>query len=264
MSKRSAGIIQLVPLLVIAFVAVSVLTLSLKSKSPKTNDQAVLSESESGGGGSHGSDSSGSSGSGSSGSSSSGSSGSSSGGSSSSGTSISVSATIKPRETEKPEIENEAEDEIPEFEDETEFEVHEGTETAKIKLGKRNNRFAFFEDRFGAESEFPVSVNKTTRELTITTPQGTKVVAILPDAAVENMLGQNVIDRVLGANGQLVEVKIDANGNMFYEVSGIKDEKLLGLFVVAIPKTVDISTQTGNVTNVSQSFFSQLLDSLSF
>lgn len=256
MSKRSAGFVHLIPLLIVAFVAISVLALSLKPNTQKANNKAVLSESESGGGG-HGSDSSGSSGSDSSGSGGSGSSESSntSGTDSKSGSSVS----IKPGETE-----NEQEHATPEIENEVELEVAEGTESARVKIGKREDKFTFFERRFGAESEFPVSVDKTTRELTITTPQGTRVVAVLPDTAVGSVIDQNVIDRVLGVNGQLVEVKIDAGGNMFYEISGVRDEKFFGIFNVAVPKTVDISTQTGDITKINQDPLSQLLDTLSF
>ncbi len=258
MSRKSAGFIHLIPLLIITFVAISVLALSLEPRPKKNISTAVLSESESGGG--RGSDSSGSSGSGSSGS---GSSDSSSG----LGGTLEIRKIETPEPKETPEIKDQNEDEDEqelELEDETEFEVHEGTEAARVKIGKRENKFVFFEQRFGAESEFPVSVNKATRELTIQTPQGTRVVAILPDTAVENMLGQNVIDKVLGTGGRIVEVKIDANGNVFYEISGAKNEKFLGVFNVLVPKTLDVSGQTGNLTKVNQDPLSQLLDALSF
>lgn len=261
MLKKTAGIIQIIPLLLVAFLAVSVLAITFNHKPKGTGEtKAVLSESESSGGG-HGGDSSGSTGS-----------TSSSGGSNTSGTVKAESqSTPKPERTAEA-VENEHALETPEpvetpeaeIENETEVEVKEGTESSKVKIGQINGMFTFREQKFGAESQFPVSVNKTTKELTITTPNGAKVVAVLPDAAVENMLGQNVIDRILGANGQLVQVKVDANGNLFYEISGVKDEKLLGLFSVAIPKTLSVSTQTGDLTSINQDTLSKLLDALSF
>lgn len=258
----SSGLIQTLPLLVVALLIIMG-SLALNSGRGRGNPpRGVLSESESGGG------SSGKSGSGES--NTSGSTSGTSGGSSgetktgSSGSSTSPSATPK---VEIRKVETEVENETPEpqeFENETEFEVAEGTEEAKIKIASREGRFRFFERRFGAETEFPVSVNKTTHELTITTPAGVRTVAILPDSAVENMLAENVIDRVLGVNGQIVEVKVGPDGTLIYEIQGAKDEKFLGLLGVAIPRTLEVSTQNGQLLTVNQSLIDRFLDLISF
>ncbi len=276
MYKKSAGFVQIIPLLVIAIIGVSVLALSAEKLQKMNGGGAVLSESESEG--KHGGDSSGSSGSDSSGSKSSGSdsSGSSSSGSSGSVTQVKASVEIKkvktpePKETPETEIkdqneQNENEQEL-ELENETEFEVREGTGEAKvkIKLGKKEDKNVVTGSKFEAQSEFPFSVDKKTNELTVTTPNGIKTVAVLPDSAVQNMLRGNVINKILNANGQNVQIKIDANGNVFYEISGTKAEKFLGVFNVEVPKTLDVSTQTGDLTNVNQTLISQILDTFSF
>ncbi len=257
-ARRSIfGSLQLFYVLIAFFLVAA--TFVVASGGIHKSDTAVLSESESGGssGSSHGGDSN-----------TSGSSGSTSGTSGETRTESpkptgTTTLQIRARETAEPEVENEQEVEIPELEDENEFEVEEGTETAKIRLGKREDKFIFFEQRFGAESSFPVSVNRTTRELTINTPAGIRTVAILPDSAVENMIAAGVIDRVVGANGQIVQIKVGEDGNIEYEIIGARDARLLGLFNVAIPRTVNVSAQTGNLVGVNESFFSQLLDVLS-
>lgn len=250
-------------LLVAVFFITSIFAVS-SSKSISNKNKTVLSDTgESGGGGG---DRGGSSG-GDRGSNTSGSSG---GGSTTetktgSGGSTNISPSSTPKVERK--VENETETpkpEIPELENETELEVAEGTEAAKVKIASREGKFIFFEQKFGGESEFPVSINKTTRELTITTPAGVRTVTVLPDTAVENMLAQNEIDRVIGINGQIVEVKVGPDGNLIYEIKGAKNEKFLGLINVSIPKTLDVSTQNGQLLGVSQSPIDRFLELISF
>jgi len=275
MNKRSPGFIQIIPLLAVVFVAVSVLAISLEPKPQKSVGTAILSESESGGGEDDREESGGESGRG--GSESSNDSGSevkpgqTSPSPSFSGKDTRKTSTrvFKPAETEEPEFETEDEDEDEalelelELEDESEVEVHEGTETAKLRIGKRKAKFAVLDQKFGAESEFPLSVDKVTNELIITTPQGIRVVAILPDTAVENMLRQKLIDQIQGGNTQGVEIKIDKNGNVFYEVSGQRHKKLFGIFGIEVPKTLEVSAQTGDVIKTDQTPLSLFLDALS-
>src|SRR5689334_19454857 len=57
-----------------------------------------------------------------------------------------------------------------------------------FKIASDSGQTAIVEKSVGALSAFPLSVNKTTNELTVTTPAGTKVVTILPEQAVNSML----------------------------------------------------------------------------
>ena len=93
--------------------------------------------------------------------------------------------TLEPAETPEPE----------EFEEEEEVEVREGTNKSKIKIRSGKNKFEFQQEgaKFSVESDFPLSVNPATRELTITTPACAKVVAILPQQAIDNMLTAGIV-----------------------------------------------------------------------
>ncbi|MBI4062352.1 hypothetical protein HY410_00360 [Candidatus Gottesmanbacteria bacterium] len=54
-----------------------------------------------------------------------------------------------------------------------------------------------------AQTHFPLMVNLETNELMVTTPKGTKIVTVLPDKAVQNMLAANVLDQLGGKGGLL-------------------------------------------------------------
>ena len=154
------------------------------------------------------------------------------------------------------EVEDEVEDEI---EDEEELEVESGTEAAKIKIKvkKVNNRFVFMTREIEAETDFPLSVNPQTNELVVTTPAGEKVVTILPDQAVSNMLANNVFDREQNVN------VLFENGTVIYRILGNKDEKLFGIFKVVVPTTAVVSANTGQLVTQEQPFLFRFVDLLS-
>ncbi len=158
--------------------------------------------------------------------------------------------TVEPEETPEPE----------EFENEQEVEVKEGNIKSKIKIRSGKNKFEFQQEgaKFSVESDFPLSVNPTTRELMVTTPAGSRVVAILPEQAINNMLAAGIVTSTSG-----VDLKTESDGSLSYNIDGIKSEKLLGVFDVAVPKNLIVSAQTGQVLTVNQSIFSKIIDFLS-
>lgn len=160
-----------------------------------------------------------------------------------------------PEATEKPEP-----TETPEFQSETETSVKEGTTVSKIKIRSGINKFEFQQEgaKFSVQSSFPLSVNPVTRELTVTTPAGSRVVAVLPQQAVDNMLSVGLVSTTSAIN-----LKTEDNGSLSYTIDGTKNEKILGVFDVAIPKNLIVSAQTGEVLVVNQSVFSRILDFLS-
>lgn len=158
--------------------------------------------------------------------------------------------TAEPEETPEPE----------EFEDEQEVEVKKGTNKSKIKIRSGKNKFEFQQEgaSFSVKSNFPLSVNPVTRQLTVITPAGTKIVAVLPQQAIDNMLADGIVTTTTE-----VDLKTESDGSVSYNINGTKNEKLLGVFDVAVPKNLIVSAQTGQVLTVNQSTFSKILDFLS-
>jgi len=158
------------------------------------------------------------------------------------------------------ELEDEVEDED-ELEEEEELEVESGTEAArikvKIKVKRVNNRFVIREREIEAETNFPLSVNPETRELTVTTPAGERVVTILPEQAVSNMLANNVFDRQENVN------IVFEDETVIYRISGARDERLFGLFRIVLPTTAVVSADTGQLIAQEQPFLFRFLDLLS-
>ena len=155
----------------------------------------------------------------------------------------------------------ESEDEVDadeENESETEVEVEDELKV-KVKIKLNGSEFEFESEGINAESNFPLSINPDTNELVVTTTKGEKVVSILPDQAVENMLDSEKITTVLSTN-----IDEDENGELEYQIEGQDEEKLLGLFNIKIHKKFVVSATTGQEISSQVDFLNQLLDLLSF
>lgn len=123
-----------------------------------------------------------------------------------------------------------------------------------------------------ALTDLPLSVDLATNELTVTTPAGEKTVTVLPDQAVQNMLAANIIDRIGGQElvnlvrqggvetlAQVIQLS-EQNGVPVYEITGVKEHRLLGFFPVTTDVTVTVSAETGEVVDTNQSFVDSVID----
>lgn len=97
--------------------------------------------------------------------------------------------------------ENGQEVELPEGTESGEFEIEEPEGQNTTKVRSTGNAYMVIRNKIGAQTHFPLMVNLETNELIVTTPKGQKVVTVLPDKAVENMLAANVIDELGGKGG---------------------------------------------------------------
>ncbi|MBI2066163.1 hypothetical protein HYT60_01510, partial [Candidatus Woesebacteria bacterium] len=174
-------------------------------------------------------------------------------------------------------IENEEQEEIEEveLEEDEELEV-EASGGARLEIRTRQNRILLRQGLVSALTDFPVSVDQETGELTITTPAGTRVVTVLPEEAVKNMLAANIIDVILRnipeptasptespepeiSSTQAIEIE-EEDGEVVYVLEGATEERFLGLINVLIPRTVLVSAESGQVLNIRLPLISRILE----
>jgi hypothetical protein len=90
---------------------------------------------------------------------------------------------------------------VPEGTESGEFDIEPPEYQQNIKVRTKNQAAYVIKNKIAAQSHFPLTVNLETNELIVTTPKGAKVVTVLPDKAVENMLAANVLDQLGGKGG---------------------------------------------------------------
>ncbi|MBI2443423.1 MAG: hypothetical protein HYV40_05985 [Candidatus Levybacteria bacterium] len=174
-----------------------------------------------------------------------------------------------------------------EQEDGTEEELEEDT-LLKIddRLGEDNirittageNRFLLQTGSAAAVTKFPLSIDLSTNELFVNTPAGQRRVTVLPQQAIQGLLGANIVSK-LGVQGledvvatgsgseslvsQIVTLG-ERSGIPVYEIRGISDQMLLGFIPVEVEKNITISAETGNALSIDEPFFARILDAFSF
>lgn len=148
-----------------------------------------------------------------------------------------------------------------ELESESIDDINEALEDEDISIASASgNKLRIRSGLFEAETHFPLSLNPTTNELTVTTPAGVKIVAVLPDQAVENLIRQKFIDIVASSSADTgIELELQDNISSF-KIKGIDHQKLLGVVPVDVDKTIFVSSEDGNVLKIDQSILSRLLD----
>ncbi len=221
--KTQRGFAALLPVLIIAVVAVAAVVLSSSFKNAESSK--VLGDSSEG-----------------------------------DGTQLQVSTQGQENQTPESKDTPEPKDTPEANQQEVETQVKDGTGEAKIRI-KKGNALQFQQNGVNVQVQgnTPLSVNPTTKELMVTTPQGSKVVTVLPDQALQKLIGNGVI-----STQNSISLTTDTDGNPVYNVSGVKYEKLFGIFTIAIDKTRQVSAVNGQVLGVVQSPLSKLLDVLSF
>ncbi len=149
------------------------------------------------------------------------------------------------------------------------FKIVDRVDKSGIKIATAGGKLLISRNNIGATSNFPLQVDLNTNQLIVTTPAGTKVVTVLPDQAVQNMLAANVISR-LGApalkeatsTAQVIQLGLK-NNIPVYEIPGIKQFNLLGFIPVDRPITALVSADTGELINTEQSLLTRIIDLLS-
>lgn len=194
----------------------------------------------------------------------------------------------------KLEVEQEGDRLVTKFKDEHDKEIDlEATEEAEllndakkelddddIQIATGSAELGFTQKGRRVRTNFPLSVSPTTGQLFVTTPSGTKIVAILPEQAIENMIEAGVLTRteepqtpptLIGSgtaqvlsSGSSSIVLTELINQPTYEIRGIKEQKMLGIIPVDIKIKTFVSATDGSLLKIQEDFLTRILDFLSF
>lgn len=155
------------------------------------------------------------------------------------------------------------------------FKIEERLDKTGIKVATEGGKLVVARNNVGALSSFPIQLDLNTNQLIASTSGGPRTLTILPDQAVQNLLAANVISRldpaVLQEAAQTegltsvsdVVALGERNGVPVYEISGLRDHRLLGFIPVTTPVSVTVSAETGQTIAQEQSLLSTMVDLLS-
>src|SRR3989344_3158496 len=155
------------------------------------------------------------------------------------------------------------------------FKIEDRLNKTGIKIATEGGKLVVARNNVGALSNFPLQVDLNTNQLIASTSAGSKILTVLPDQAVQNMLAANIISRLDPAflqqaakSGDLTSISGvitlgERNGLPVYEIAGLRDQRLLGFIPVTTPVKVIVSAETGQTVTQEQSLLSNIIDFLS-
>lgn len=167
-----------------------------------------------------------------------------------------------------------------ELEDEDEAELEEELEDEGIKIATVSGKLVLVKGNVGAFTHFPLRIDLETRQLIASTSAGERVLTVLPDVAVANMLKAHILSgfgppfirfatssatattSAQQSINQVVQLKIKDN-KVVYEISGVKDFNLLGFISVTRSVTAIVSAETGDLVEAQTSILTKIIDFLS-
>lgn len=142
--------------------------------------------------------------------------------------------------------------------DNIKIKVKEGQKENEIELKTEDGRFEFKAKGVAAQSNFPLSVNNATGELSVQTPQGAKIIRLLPNQVAEIALRAGVQNKIEAIEVSENDQERDESGLVF-KVQGTKSGKIFGLIPVSAPVETQIGAQTGTVVSVNEPAWFKLI-----
>lgn len=155
-------------------------------------------------------------------------------------------------------------------------EIENELEKKDIKLlHTSDDTLTISKDSAAAVSKTPLSVDVSTKELLVQTPDGPMTVTVLPDQAIDRVMKTGLIttmdtvradDAVIQQTGTLSGVMAleYKNGQPVYTIKGSKSHKMLGIIPTSTPLTVFVSSVNGEIVETQQSVLSRIIEFISF
>jgi hypothetical protein len=135
-----------------------------------------------------------------------------------------------------------------------------------------NNHKYLITGTIAAKINTPISIDLETRAMTITTPAGTKTVAILPEQAIQKARMAANLSETVNQDWPVTAYPETETEDVLelttmedqpvYKVPGRSTKRFLGIIPVSIKKTVIVSAETGDLVEVEQTLFDQVLEAI--
>lgn len=106
-------------------------------------------------------------------------------------------------------------------------------------------------------TQYPIEVNNSLDNLTLTTESGKRYLAVLPYDAVTPLIRTKLIDEI-PTSGEIELIEL-TEGELTYKIRGEKNHNLFDLVTLHADISVDVSALSGDVLSVDQPTWSRIL-----
>lgn len=135
--------------------------------------------------------------------------------------------------------------------------VRERIDKDEVEIRADGSRVEIKQGKTRVRTDFPLAIGAN-NELIVTTPNGSRKITVLPDAAVSNLLRNGILTISEASPAAQSEQGINLvaeDDKLVYKVRGTKNVKFLGLVPVAAPVEANVSAESGTVSSVVLPFY---------
>lgn len=140
------------------------------------------------------------------------------------------------------------------------LEIEERPSVKKIGISLSGNQFVIEQTGIKARTSYQINVEPQRSRITILTPSGFKFLTMLPKDAVDILLKSKSITSLL--SDRTVEIMEDADGNLYYQVSGVKQVGIKNVYMHDVPVNAKISAINGQIMEIDQPIWLKILSLL--
>jgi hypothetical protein len=145
---------------------------------------------------------------------------------------------------------------VTDYQDEI-LEIEERPSVRRIAIGLSENQFVIEQGGIKAKTDYQINIEPQKSRITILTPTGYKFLTMMPQDAVDILLKSKSITSLEG--GRTINISEDMNGNLFYQVNGIKRVGIKDIYLYDAPVSAKISVADGKILEIDQPIWLKIL-----
>jgi hypothetical protein len=137
------------------------------------------------------------------------------------------------------------------------LEIEERPSVKKIAIGLSENQFVIEQDGIKAKTIYQINIEPQRSRITILTPTGYKFLTMMPQDAVDVLLKSKSITSLGGS--KTIDISEDMDGNLFYQISGVKKVGIKDVYMYDAPVSAKISVVDGEILEIDQPIWLKIL-----
>jgi hypothetical protein len=126
-----------------------------------------------------------------------------------------------------------------------------------LKIRANGNNFSIEEQDVIANTQFPITIDPTKAELSVSTDTGMRLVSVLPFEATQVLLRGKKIDKL---SSNEISLNEDNKGQLQYAITGVKNINIFNFATVKANVNSKVSATTGEILKIDEPQWLKVLE----
>jgi len=135
-------------------------------------------------------------------------------------------------------------------------EIEQRSQVQRAVVSLKDNLFLIQQENVAAFTDFPLTIDPESAEISVRTKSGQRTIAIMPQMIYENLIRAKQLDRLNENKMMLTEGDL---GELQYVINGERIFNILNVYDYAVPISASVSASTGEVLTIDQPLWVPIL-----